>query len=651
MSIYNQLITVRRFAAASLHGSPVWEIWHPELTVSLDERTLSVTVLQCERSWTFEHVSESVISVRSATTDARALVAGAFCEWRTGYAAGVEWALRVVDTRNGTVRAGVILRLWVDAATTEVGFELMPLPEVPDQIAAVNWPAPLVPAENRSASASVVPAMQGMMLPGDWPQPVNLDIGRLTYTRTLYMPWWGEVRGGAGMIAIIDTPYDAALTFDHAAGGPTHCGVQWIDSLGGLRYGRRILYQFFSSATHVTLAKAYRAYLTSRGRLVTLDEKVQRNPAVAKLIGTPVIHEALWCPAQPTSKKYTPGNAVANDGFTQSFDDLSARLKRLRGHGIIKAYVHIDGWGARGYDNLHPAPLPPSERVGGWRGLGRLSETCRELGYVLALHDQYRDYYEDSPDFNAAHAIMNADGGLPSDDMWLGGKQLILCASEALGYMRRNYCEIADHGLAIGGVYLDVFAIAELDQCFHPGHRMSRQQCAEHRADCMGYIRSRGMIVSSEEPADHAVPHLDLVHHAPYATYPKLGGGAATGIPVPLTSLVYHDCLLVPWEMKDDGGWGTPTGDAGWLHAMLNGGMPYLVIDAPAAHRELVHAVCELHRRVATLEMTSHELLDPAGRRQVSEFSDGTRVKVNFDTRQYTISGPRAGRNTSGSKA
>ena len=47
---------------------------------------------------------------------------------------------------------------------------------------------------------------------------------------------------------------------------------------------------------------------------------------------------------------------------------------------------------------------------------------------------------------------------------------------------------------------------------------------------------------------------IDLVHHAPYSTSPNIGGGAATGIPVPLFNLVYHDSLLQPWDMGDNSG-------------------------------------------------------------------------------------------------
>ena len=47
------------------------------------------------------------------------------------------------------------------------------------------------------------------------------------------------------------------------------------------------------------------------------------------------------------------------------------------------------------------------------------------------------------------------------------------------------------------------------------------------------------------------------------------------GIPVPILSLVYHDCIMIPWLSKGTGGWGIPNGDSAKLHCILNAGMPY----------------------------------------------------------------------------
>ena len=40
----------------------------------------------------------------------------------------------------------------------------------------------------------------------------------------------------------------------------------------------------------------------------------------------------------------------------------------------------------------------------------RLSETCRKLGYVFAIHDQYRDFYYTGKKFDIQKAVTKIDG-------------------------------------------------------------------------------------------------------------------------------------------------------------------------------------------------------------------------------------------------
>jgi hypothetical protein len=143
-------------------------------------------------------------------------------------------------------------------------------------------------------------------------------------------------------------------------------------------------------------------------------------------------------------------------------------------------------------------------------------------------------------------------------------------------------------------------------------------------------------VVSSEEPCDWAIPHVDLVHHAPYALDPNPGGGPPLGVPAPLFNLVYHDALFVPWAMSK-GGWGIPKEDWAFLHGLLNGGMPYLEPGGDDKHLERVRIMAALHRRVGLLEMTGHEFLDVGRRRQRSRFADGTVVEVDLAKETFVV--------------
>ena len=106
---------------------------------------------------------------------------------------------------------------------------------------------------------------------------------------------------------------------------------------------------------------------------------------------------------------------------------------------------------------------------------------------------------------------------------------------------------------------------------------------------------------------------------------------------MPLFSLVYHDAILLPWDMGEDGGWGIPKGDAGRLHCMLNAGLPYVWPGADEKQVQRVKEALELAARCNTQEMVNHEFLGEGWRKQRTTFADGTRVTINLDTKEYSV--------------
>ncbi|GMQ64703.1 hypothetical protein AN2V17_39410 [Vallitalea sp. AN17-2] len=289
-----------------------------------------------------------------------------------------------------------------------------------------------------------------------------------------------------------------------------------------------------------------------------------------------------------------------------------------------------------GYDNQHPDVLPPCEKAGGYKGMKKLSDTCKDLDYIFATHDQYRDYYLDADTFDINQAIVDEIGDVEMEATWEGGKQAYLCAAFAPYYVRRNFEMLEDNGIELRGSYLDVFSVIELDECFHEEHRMSRKECMNKRIECFNYVSSKGILTSSEECCDWAIPHMNLVHHAPHALYPNIDTGKSRGIPVPLLNLVYHECIIIPWTLSK-GGWGIPVPQDGFLYALLNGGVGYLSIEADKEEIDRNKIVCQLSDKVAMCEMVSHEFLDETCNKQKTVFSDGTFVEVDFDNDQYKI--------------
>jgi len=604
-----------------------WRVKTPDLDVRIARGDLSMEISTSAASWKFLPSAADDVTFQNgalALSSAKRITAAPLV---TGYGTGC-----VVAFEEFAERPSLAVRWTISVIGREVVFDLA-MRESDDVLATVRWPR-AVQMGNARTDLTVIPRMQGMLLPGDWPQAISAE--DLVNSRPFYLPWWGQIHDGHGVQVILETTADAGGRYVHPAGGPTEIAPVWFASLGKFRYLRTVRYVFDDAATYVTMAKRYRRHVQERGEFVTLAEKLTRTPALADVIGKPVVHLGALYHFVPEASLFNKERIEANHSL-QTFDQLADGLRQLKQRGIERAYVHLDGWGFYGYDNGHPDVMPVGQEQGGWEGLKRFAETCHELDYLFAVHDQYRDFYLNAVSYDERLTVTRLDGGRDIHSVWCGGPQTFLNPRFAPEYVRRNHDLFAAHGVRVRGAYLDVFSVVPPDESAHAAHPVTRAECEEYRRDCFDILRARGYVVSSEEPADYLVRSLDLVHHGPYWTFPNLGSGEATGIPVPLFNLVYHDSLLQPWDMGDDGGWGIPNGDAGRLHCLLNAGLPYV---GPGASPEQVARVLEaaqLATRCGTLEMTSHEFLDDSWRKQRTTFSDGTTVTVDFDTRQYTI--------------
>ena len=177
----------------------------------------------------------------------------------------------------------------------------------------------------------------------------------------------------------------------------------------------------------------------------------------------------------------------------------------------------------------------------------------------------------------------------------------------------------------------------------------------EYRGKCFDYLNERGLVMSSEEPGMQLLNHLALVHHGPHALKPQ-ENGKPVGIPVPLGNLIYHDCIIVPWNWFNN--WGIPKGEDGDLYGALNAGMPYLHpygnelrkigTDNRTADIEMmndeqlkkeferVKPLCELQEKLYNKEMVKHEFLG-SYRKQRTVYSDGTSIVIDLDKNTYKI--------------
>lgn len=528
-----------------------------------------------------------------------------------------------------------------------VEFSLKAENETGYDIRAVYFPTPFNSKAKGSKSYHVDAMRQGFLMPDGYKKNILSTIGFEHYLRKIntgdcYMPFWGRVCDGHGFCAIAETPYDACMFSSLGRRNAFVNSVHWCSSLGRLSYERKLRFVFHDKCDYNTIAKDYRSYLIETGQFVSIEDKIRKNKNIEKMIGTPVLHHRIFTNIQPASKFYKKNGE--NQKLTATFNQRAQQLEKIKEAGLEKLYIHTDGWGKLGYDNNHPYILPPCPQAGGWEGLKNLADTCRRLGYIFALHDQYRDFYYTSPVYDKEKAVTRIDGSHPYCSIWDGGEHTFLCASQAPAFVKKTYTELEEHDIDVQGAYLDVFSVMWGDECFHPHHTITREESIKYRGECFDYLNDKGLIMSSEEPAMQLLDKIALVHHGPYTLRPQ-EDGLAVGIPVPLGSLVYHDCILIPWNWWHN--WGIPKGESGIMHCALNAGLPYFhpfnesetdLISDEALKAEIkeVKDLARIQAKLYNKEMVKHEFVGSFSC-QKATYSDGTVITVDFKNNTYEV--------------
>ena len=580
--------------------------------------------------------------------------------WHSGVGDGILISLDDFQSgQGGPSLEGLSLQLlaWVEASTEIVRLEVIPVKEpeegCPDKIV---WPGPFEFNDGFRESVTLLNFEQGLLIPNDWPVETKKSaFDGMLNTAGAYMPWFGQIlENHEGYLAICETPWNAGFDVLHPAEGPyTHMNVRWEPSLGHLDYRRILQVRFLHGCDVTSMCKEYRRYAIETGRLRTLREKAVMNPSLLDLIGCCFVHAGIKTKVQPDSDFYDPQDPGKNDHLT-TFAQREDMVRKIYKAGVRKMYLHLDGWAQPGYDNCHPDYWPICEEAGGAQGMKSLSDTMKELGYMFGIHDQYRDYYRSAESFDENFACRLPDGSIPQHAHWAGGPQSYLCATQAPYYVRRNFERLLDQGIRLDGAYLDVFTCNEGDECDNPQHRMTRRDCYDFRQQCFRYLLSKGILPSSEEVNDWAMPSLVFCHYAPYDFQLAAPGTPKRGIPAPLFNLVYHDCVIEPFMMDVvEGGQGSAGTEDYMLYALLNGQAPYLIrnaaypnIDGASGGAGITlekavsrcQVVQKLHEKVGLLEMVRFEVLNAEGTLQRTTFADGTSVTVDFEKNSYSIS-------------
>ncbi len=630
------------------HDGALWTIAGQKQRVTFNRNDFSVQVQAGSAAW--KMVGSNPEELRLKVNDqeySQGLLDASTIDvtpYDTGYKTGIKIVLSGFPHAE---HVRLFLTLALEGKDEDLAFDVA-AEEIGGTVHQLDWPTAL---DGREVDCTLLPNHRGVLLPRDWDKPYfpirSTEMGgnpkasdtsevQSNVIESWSMSWWGWQKGPSAAMVIIETPDDAAYQFDHPAGGPTTIGPRWRESLGALRYPRAGRMCFVEKGNYVDLAKRYRKHVQDRGQFVSLNEKIARRPIVKELIGTPAVRVGILTNIQPDSLRWSTTEPTKNYRMT-TFDDRAKQLRSWKEKGIDRLNVCLTGWPCQGYDRQHPDELPPAPIARGWEGMKRLADTCKELGYLFGLHDQYRDYYTDAPSYDPQFAIQEEDDKLPAKSFpgsrfgqwkqgripfmnnWDGGTMAYMNNRLMPGHLIKNYTWLFDHGIHPDGTYLDVFGYVPPDQDFNPEHPTTRTDAINARIACFTWSRQNIGFIGTEAGCDWTVPYADMTSAL----------RANKAVPVPLFNLVYHDAIIVPYDASD-------------LRGYLNGGLPqgFRGGEFTDADLQKIRRMASLHKRLALTEMTKHEFLGENYRKERATFSDGTTVTVSWDNNDVDIQPP-----------
>lgn len=632
------------------HAGGKWIVAGKTNRVTLNETNLALTIQAGTAQWTMMPSQSGDMLVRSKGEQLSLRLADAKKISIVPYDAAFKTGVKISLSGWQQLDLELFLTICLEGKNEEIVFDVV-ANEREATLRQLDWPGAL---DARDIDYTLLSNGRGTLLPRNWSReyyPIRsiTPEGKIATTdhsllqshviESWSMSWWGFQKGNSGLMVIVETPDDAAYQFAHPAGGPTVIGPRWRAQLKRFGYLRSARMVPITGGNYVDMAKCYRRYAMETGLFVSLKEKIARTPAVGDLIGTPQMRVSILRNLKPESDRYDTKDPSKNYSLT-TFDERAKQLRELKAKGLDRVLVFVAGWPHLGYDRQHPDSLPPPERAGGWDGMKRLIDTCRELRYPVIFHDQYRDYYLDAPSYNEQFAVHEEDTSLPPQQFpgsrfgdskqgnipmmrhWDGGRQAYLNARFQLGHLLKNYQLLFDRGIRTQGIYIDVIGYVPPDQDFNPEHPTTHTDAMRGQIAMLNWSRHHLGIIATESGADWTIPYVDVVNSS---------GGGSKAILVPLYNLVYHDAVIVSFGARDE---------KTLLQGLLFGGVPEMPINQAGVSEKamtLMREMSALHERVGMLELTKHEFLDRNFRKERTTFADGTTVTVDWDTMSYQI--------------
>jgi hypothetical protein len=163
--------------------------------------------------------------------------------------------------------------------------------------------------------------------------------------------------------------------------------LDWTDSNASAHDGNRARYDSLTDGTRAPLRE--RAVYTAAWNLPEAFPNV---------------------PNPPSPYRAEMGERMVLDIWGGRYLDIARSFQSLADCGIRSCYAIIHNWQRSGYDNALPNHVPAAVDKGGDADMKTLVETGKRLGYRVALHENYVDYYPNYDSYNVDDIALDSGG-------------------------------------------------------------------------------------------------------------------------------------------------------------------------------------------------------------------------------------------------
>ncbi len=547
---------------------------------------------------------------------------------RGGLAWGQKSARPGIVWKSITLSPGKILfandayraELTVDTARPEFEVTLNgegPLKEL------LGFPLPFV---TTAGSSLVVPMNEGILYPVDDTSIAPMQL--IAYGgHGISMPWFGVFQraGGAGVMAIIETPDDARIDINRLTGAGLYIRPLWENSKQEFRYPRKIRYVFFEKGGYIAQAKRYREYAQKTGLFRTLAEKRKENPNVDLLIGA----ANIWNRDKDKVELCREMKSLGMDRILWSGDGSKEQITEIAKLGYLPGRYDIfqDVWGP---------DAPVGMRKEGWPD---------DLVW-LPNGDWMKGW--------ATHRT-NPDG---TKTIYQGG---VISSPRQLARARQNIPKELEKR-PLKAYFIDTTTASPWREDYNPAHPLTRSEDRKYKMQLLQYVSEELKLVTGTETGiDPSVPYVHyfegmlslgryrlpdsgrdtLKYKEPTPDFLKFQVGHVYR--VPLWELVYHDCVVSQWYWGDYNNKAPEVWDRRDLFNILYGTPPMYMFDMAMWRKdskrfaESYGKICPFVRRVGYDEMVSHEFLSADHAVQRTQWSSGVEVTVDFGKMTFEV--------------